>query len=350
MQFGDFTLDPDNRILHRGGTVIEVGGRYFDALLLLTRKNGQLITKQQLLDEVWRGVPVTDEALTQCIRTLRRALGDDASAPRFIETVQKHGYRFVAQIEKGGDQQVRLHLAEHSARESSGIVRWLILTGGGGIGGAAAGATIGLIYGVMLAEGAQASGTGLSLIAVIACCGALAGLFSALAVAGGLAMADAFTELGNGRAILGGAGGGLVAGVVFNMIGRDAISLLFGRRLADLPGGLEGAIMGAVIGAALWWARQSGASRARVLAGTLLSGGVAGFFLPWAGGTLFAGSLFALSATVPNSLFAEPLYLPVAGIWGLAIVGAFEGALFCAGVAAGLLHAFSQAVVPGEGT
>ena len=44
-------------------------------------------------------MPVTDEALTQCIKTLRRQLGDDASRPRFIETVPKHGYRFIAPVE-----------------------------------------------------------------------------------------------------------------------------------------------------------------------------------------------------------------------------------------------------------
>ena len=44
-------------------------------------------------------MPVTDEALTQCIKTLRRQLGDSASSPRFIETVPKHGYRFIAPVE-----------------------------------------------------------------------------------------------------------------------------------------------------------------------------------------------------------------------------------------------------------
>ena len=58
------------------------------------------MSKDRFLDEVWRGVPVTDEALTQCIKTLRRQLGDDAASPRFIETVPKHGYRFIAPVER----------------------------------------------------------------------------------------------------------------------------------------------------------------------------------------------------------------------------------------------------------
>ena len=61
---------------------------------------GQLVSKDRFLDEVWRGIPVTDEALTQCIRTLRKQLGDDAARPRFIETVPKHGYRFIAPVQR----------------------------------------------------------------------------------------------------------------------------------------------------------------------------------------------------------------------------------------------------------
>src|ERR671921_2667650 len=96
--FADFLLDPDDRQLRRDGAPVELNARYLDALALLVREQGKLVTKDRFLDEVWRGVPVTDEALTQCIRTLRRQLGDSASRPRFIETVPKHGYRFIAQV------------------------------------------------------------------------------------------------------------------------------------------------------------------------------------------------------------------------------------------------------------
>ncbi len=65
---------------------------------------GALLTKDRLLDEVWHGVPVTDEALTQCIKILRQKLGDDAARPRFIETVPKHGYRFIASVEREAAQ------------------------------------------------------------------------------------------------------------------------------------------------------------------------------------------------------------------------------------------------------
>src|SRR4051812_23781254 len=97
--FEQFVLDPDDRQLKRGGDPVELNGRYFDALALLIREQGKLVSKDRFLDEVWRGVPVTDEALTQCVKTLRRQLGDDAARPRFIETVPKHGYRFIAPVD-----------------------------------------------------------------------------------------------------------------------------------------------------------------------------------------------------------------------------------------------------------
>src|SRR3954462_3379415 len=103
--FEQFVLDPDDRQLRRGADPVELNGRYFDALALLVREQGKLVSKDRFLDEVWRGVPVTDEALTQCIKTLRRQLGDSAASPRFIETVPKHGYRFIAPVDPGyGDR------------------------------------------------------------------------------------------------------------------------------------------------------------------------------------------------------------------------------------------------------
>src|SRR3982751_2963636 len=96
--FEQFVLDPEDRQLRRGADTVELNGRYLDALALLVREAGKLVSKDRFMDEVWRGVPVTDEALTQCIKTLRRQLGDDAGSPRVIETVPKHGYRFVALV------------------------------------------------------------------------------------------------------------------------------------------------------------------------------------------------------------------------------------------------------------
>ena len=101
-RFERFVLDPADRQLRRDEAPVELNARYLDALALLVREAGKLVSKDRFLEEVWRGVPVTDEALTQCIKTLRRQLGDDAARPRFIETVPKHGYRFIAPVTSGG--------------------------------------------------------------------------------------------------------------------------------------------------------------------------------------------------------------------------------------------------------
>src|SRR5687768_16605255 len=101
-RFDRFLLDVADRRLLADGAPVELSSRYLDALALMVRERGRLVPKQRFLDEVWRGVPVTDEALTQCIKTLRRALGDDAAGPRFIETVPKHGYRFIAPVNSAG--------------------------------------------------------------------------------------------------------------------------------------------------------------------------------------------------------------------------------------------------------
>ena len=95
---------PAERRLTRDGMPVELTARYMDALVLMAEHPGELITKDRFMAEVWRGVPVTDEALTQCIRTLRRTLGDEAAAPSFIETVPRHGYRFIAEVEGFGRQ------------------------------------------------------------------------------------------------------------------------------------------------------------------------------------------------------------------------------------------------------
>ena len=82
LRFDDFLLDPGERQLWRGDERVELNARYLDALVLLVREQGKLVSKDRFLDEVWHGIAVTEEALTQCIRTLRRQLGDTAAMKR----------------------------------------------------------------------------------------------------------------------------------------------------------------------------------------------------------------------------------------------------------------------------
>ena len=93
--FSDFVLSPSRRVLLRDRREVPLIPRYFDLLVLLVERRGQAVHRREIFDAVWSDVVVSDGALSQAVRTLRRALGDDPREPVFIRTVSRHGYRFV---------------------------------------------------------------------------------------------------------------------------------------------------------------------------------------------------------------------------------------------------------------
>ena len=97
LQFGDFTLDPRRFELHRGPDLLHLQPKTFDLLHHLLRHADRVVEKDELLAVVWPGVVVTEHSLTRCIKDLRKALDDDAGAPRYIETVARRGYRMLVQ-------------------------------------------------------------------------------------------------------------------------------------------------------------------------------------------------------------------------------------------------------------
>lgn len=96
--FPPFQLDRRAGLLRRGESPLNLRPKTFAVLLHLADRPGELVTKQGLLDAVWPGVAVTEDVVRQSIGELREALGDDRAAPRFIATVPRRGYRFVAQL------------------------------------------------------------------------------------------------------------------------------------------------------------------------------------------------------------------------------------------------------------
>jgi DNA-binding winged helix-turn-helix (wHTH) protein len=95
-RFAGFELSPARRVLVNEGREVRLIPRYFDLLVLLVEERHRAIHRQEIFDRVWSDVVVSDGALTQAVRTLRRALGDDdPREPRFIRTVSRHGYQFV---------------------------------------------------------------------------------------------------------------------------------------------------------------------------------------------------------------------------------------------------------------
>jgi len=93
--FSGFVLSPSRRLLLRSGREVPLIPRYFDLLVLLVERRSQAVHRREIFDAVWSDVVVSDGALSQAVRTLRRALGDDSREPVFIRTVSRHGYRFV---------------------------------------------------------------------------------------------------------------------------------------------------------------------------------------------------------------------------------------------------------------
>ena len=88
-------LSPRRRILSYRGEERPLIPRYFDLLVFLVERRHEAVHRRDIFDRVWNDVVVSDSALSQAIRTIRRTLGDDPREPRFIRTVSRHGYRFV---------------------------------------------------------------------------------------------------------------------------------------------------------------------------------------------------------------------------------------------------------------
>src|ERR1700730_8203386 len=93
--FGLFRFDPRTGQLWRDGSEVKLTPRAAAVLQLLAERAQELVTKQDLLDRVWGGMAVGDDALTSCIQELRGALGDDARRPQYIETRHRRGYRLM---------------------------------------------------------------------------------------------------------------------------------------------------------------------------------------------------------------------------------------------------------------
>lgn len=94
-RFDRFVLSPRQRLLLRDGTPVPLIPKYLDLLRLLVERRRDAVSKHAIFAEVWSDVIVSDGALSQAVRTLRRTLGDTSREPRFIRTVSRHGYQFV---------------------------------------------------------------------------------------------------------------------------------------------------------------------------------------------------------------------------------------------------------------
>ena len=111
-QFGPFSLDPAERVISRDGAPFPLTPKVFDTLVCLVRHRGRLLTKDELLKEIWPDTFVEEVNLAVNISTLRKAFGEGPQDGRYIATVPGRGYRFVAQVQKipsaNGNKQISL--------------------------------------------------------------------------------------------------------------------------------------------------------------------------------------------------------------------------------------------------
>jgi DNA-binding winged helix-turn-helix (wHTH) protein len=97
-EFGSFRLDRQERLLWRDGAAISLTPKAFDLLLVLVERHGRLVEKEELFNAVWPDTIVEESNLSSNIALIRKALRDGVNELKFIETVPKSGYRFVAEV------------------------------------------------------------------------------------------------------------------------------------------------------------------------------------------------------------------------------------------------------------
>jgi DNA-binding winged helix-turn-helix (wHTH) protein/tetratricopeptide (TPR) repeat protein len=133
--FGPFRLDTAAYQLSNAGTVVPAPPKVLDLLHLLLSQPATLVTKDAILDRLWSDVAVTDNAITQVVSELRQALGDDASAPSYVQTVPRRGYRFVGPVQvmtagepavpRGKDRRRSIAVSDFTNLSNDPDVAWL---------------------------------------------------------------------------------------------------------------------------------------------------------------------------------------------------------------------------------
>ena len=207
-------------------------------------------------------MPVTDEALTQCIKTLRRQLGDDAAQP----ALHRDGAQARLPLHRAGrtvGDDARRDAARGAAPSRYDWRQFLLLGGAGTIGGGVAGLIGGLFYG--FAGASQPLGPGMGAASVLL---VLLWLTIAAALIGGAGVSFGIAAAGFARgrrvdASLGGALGGLVVGGVVKLLGLDAFNLLLGHSPGDITGAAEGALLGGAVGLGAWLGSRGAAASLR---------------------------------------------------------------------------------------
>ena len=112
-QFEDFLLDTEEGLLFRNGEPIPLPRKVFDLLTVFVRSEGRVLTRDEIIQTIWADTTVEQSNLKQSIYVLRRALGESPDENRFIKTLPKRGYRFLAEVKVLPDGNENLTVAEY---------------------------------------------------------------------------------------------------------------------------------------------------------------------------------------------------------------------------------------------
>lgn len=116
-EFGTFRLDISERLLWREGERVPLSEKAFDTLCVLVRRGNHLVSKDELLTQVWPDAVVEENNLDKNISLLRQVLGERTGKGKFIETVRGHGFRFVPEVRRISEDEV----AEKPSREEGTV-------------------------------------------------------------------------------------------------------------------------------------------------------------------------------------------------------------------------------------
>lgn len=105
-RFGSFTLRTDEHALFKGNEPIHLRPKVYETLLYLVERRGSLVKKDELFDTIWPEIIVTENTLSQCIDAARKALGDNAQHPEFIQTVPRLGFKFIGDVAELNDENI----------------------------------------------------------------------------------------------------------------------------------------------------------------------------------------------------------------------------------------------------
>jgi DNA-binding winged helix-turn-helix (wHTH) protein/Tol biopolymer transport system component len=123
-EFGEFVLDPRERVLFRNGAPVPVAPKVLQLLLVLIENHDHIVEKEKLMEEVWADSFVEESNLTYSIRQLRKVLGDDIQKPHFIETIPRRGYRFIAGVDASAANGSKQSDLPESPADKSRLESW----------------------------------------------------------------------------------------------------------------------------------------------------------------------------------------------------------------------------------